>query len=166
MIFLAVGTQLPFDRLTEALDQWCAGTGRGSEVFGQVGHLTEENVTPAHFEWQERIGPQDYTARMEAADVIVSHAGMGTIITALTLGKPIIIMARRAHLGEQRNDHQYATLKRFKERAGVFAVESAEEMAEVLDRLLQEGGPVSEAQASAFAEERLTNALRDFIHNG
>lgn len=166
MIFLAVGTQLPFDRLTGALDQWCADTGRGAEVFGQVGHLGAEHVTPAHFEWQERIGPEDYTARMEAADVIVSHAGMGTIITALTLGKPIIIMARRAHLGEQRNDHQYATLKRFKDRAGVFAVEDAAEMAQVLDQLLSTGGQVTENRASAFADPRLTDALRDFIHKG
>jgi UDP-N-acetylglucosamine transferase subunit ALG13 len=170
-IFLAVGTQLPFDRLTKALDGWCGATGRGAEVFGQVGHLDETHVTPAHFEWQARIGPEDYTQRMQNADVIVSHAGMGTIITALTLGKPIIIMARRAHLGEQRNDHQYATLKRFKDRAGVFAVETEEELAAVLEQLLQEGQDGqkgqggSQTQASAFAEERLTNALKDFIHN-
>lgn len=164
MIFLAVGTQLPFDRLTAGLDQWCAETGRGAEVFGQVGHVTADHVMPAHFEWQERIGPEDYTARMEAADVIVSHAGMGTIITALTLGKPIIIMARRAHLGEQRNDHQYATLKRFKDRPGVFAVEDPAELSQVLDQLLNASEQIAGARASAFADVQLTDALRDFIH--
>ena len=71
-IFLAVGTQLPFDRLTKALDGWCGATGRGSEVFGQVGHLDETHVTPVHFEWQARIGPEDYTQRMQNADVIVA----------------------------------------------------------------------------------------------
>lgn len=164
MIFFAVGTQLPFDRLSTALDAWCEKTGRGHEVFGQVGKLGPENVTPQHFEWQPRIDPDEYTARMEAADVIVSHAGMGTIITALNLGKPIVIMARRAHLGEQRNDHQFATLKRFRDRPGVFAVEDDAEMVAVLDRLLAEGAGIAEAQVSPFAEERLTSRLREFIH--
>lgn len=164
MIFCAVGTQLPFDRLAESLDQWCAESGRGKEVFGQVGKLGAGHYRPQHFQWQPRIEPDEFSRRIETADVIVSHAGMGTIITALYLQKPIIIMARRAHLGEQRNDHQFATLKRFKERPGVHAVETSEELAEALDHLLIEGREAGGIETSRFADERLTSMLRDFIH--
>jgi len=37
---------------------------------------------------------------------------MGTIITALELDKPILVMPRRGDLGETRNDHQLATARR------------------------------------------------------
>lgn len=164
MIFLAVGTQLPFDRLTRALDSWCSQTGRGGEVFGQIGKVGPESYTPEHFEWQAQIAPDQFNEKMQQADVIVSHAGMGTIITALYLGKPLVIMARRAHLNEHRNDHQYATLKRFGERVGVFAVEDELELSETLEWLLAEGVKAREERVSRYADESLTNALHRFIH--
>ncbi len=52
---------------------------------------------------------------MQAATAIVAHAGMGTILTALEMGKPLLVMPRRAALGEHRNDHQLATASRFAE---------------------------------------------------
>ena len=44
---------------------------------------------------------------------------MGSIITALELGKRIIVMPRRADLGEHRSDHQVATAKRFAEQGRI-----------------------------------------------
>ena len=49
---------------------------------------------------------------MDAAAAIVAHAGMGTILTALETGKRLLVMPRRAALGEHRNDHQLATVSR------------------------------------------------------
>jgi UDP-N-acetylglucosamine transferase subunit ALG13 len=34
---------------------------------------------------------------------------MGTILSAAELGKPVILMPRRAKFGEHRNDHQQDT---------------------------------------------------------
>ncbi|WP_299356624.1 glycosyltransferase [uncultured Shimia sp.] len=164
MIFLAVGTQLPFDRLARALDGWCAQTGRGREVFGQIGKMGPESFRPTHFEWQAQIAPDQFNTKMQQADVIVSHAGMGTIITALNLGKPLVIMARRAHLNEHRNDHQHGTVKRFREREGVFAVENEKELSDTLVKLLADGVEMQEERISRFADESLTNALHELIH--
>lgn len=166
MIFLAVGTQLPFDRLTRALDQWCAENGKGPEVFGQVGQLGPENYTPQHFEWQSQIGPDTFNEKMESADIIVGHAGMGTIITALCLQKPVVIMARRAHLQEQRNDHQFATVKHFGDKPGVFPLQREGDLAGVLDDLIQGAGQTEQEKVSRFAEGPLIAQLRDFIYTG
>ena len=43
-----------------------------------------------------------------ALQVVIAHDEMGSIITALEMGKPIVVMPRRAELGEHRNDHQVA----------------------------------------------------------
>ena len=165
MIFVVVGTQLPFDRLMRAVDSWCEKSGRGEEVFGQIGQISAGNYRPKHFPWESKISPSDFDARMKGADIVISHAGMGTIISALHLAKPIVIMARRADLNEHRNNHQVATLKHFQEQSGIFAVQDDAELSDVLDGLSNGGPAVAGEKISRFADKQLIGALRDFIHD-
>ena len=95
MIFATVGTQLPFDRLISALDDWAASHA-GIEVYAQIGRGEYE---PRHIEWTRDMDPQDFRSRMAACDAVVAHAGMGSIISAIELGKRVIVMPRRATLG-------------------------------------------------------------------
>lgn len=162
MIFVAVGTQLPFDRLIRAVDDWCAQTGRGAEVFGQIGHLGPKNYTPKHFQWAEMIDAEVFRDKIETADVVVSHAGMGSIITAMSFSKPIVVLARRAEFGEHRNDHQFATVKRLGTRPGIFPVMTEANLAGQLDQLL-EGERAQGPEISRFAQDSLITTLRGFI---
>lgn len=109
MIFLTVGTQLPFERLIEAMDQW-ASENPSVDVFAQIGE-TQHPVK--HMTCCEGLTPDEYQERFNAASVIVSHVGMGTIISGLTKAKPMVLMPRQASLGEHRNDHQLATARKF-----------------------------------------------------
>ena len=79
-------------------------------MFAQIGPsaLQTSTIEAARF-----LPPAECRERMLAADAIVAHAGMGTILSALELGKPLVIMPRLAAFGEHRNDHQLATAKRF-----------------------------------------------------
>ncbi len=166
MIFLTVGTQLPFDRLTRAMDEWCGEHAKNTEVFGQIGIIGPNSYIPQNFEWAQKISPDDFTRRVKSATAVVGHAGMGSIITAMTFRKPTVIMARRAHLGEHRNDHQEATLQRFKSRSGLHAVANAVELSQQLNGILQTGQQNSGNGVPPFAEERLIQRLSSFIHNG
>jgi UDP-N-acetylglucosamine transferase subunit ALG13 len=173
VIFLTVGTQLPFDRLVAAVDAWVAGRAGGqAEVFGQISDPGSAGYRPRHFEWVADLDPAEFEARFRAATHVVAHAGMGTIIGALGQGKPLLVMPRRAHLGEQRNDHQFATVQRLGTRpgiarAGLFAAFEAEEVPERIDALLACGAADTEAGGAApisrFAETRLTDAIRAVI---
>jgi UDP-N-acetylglucosamine transferase subunit ALG13 len=109
VIFVTVGSQMPFPRLINAVDEWAATTRR-TDVFAQIGDASRP---PRHIEWVRMLAPGEFRTRVQQADVVVGHAGMGTIITALELGVPLIAMPRRAHLGETRNDHQVATARHF-----------------------------------------------------
>ena len=108
MIFVTVGEQLPFDRLVRSMDEWAAKSGK--KVFAQIGN---SELIPAHIEFKQFIDPEEFKATMFAAELIVAHAGMGSIISAVEMGKPIIVMPRKSSLGEHRNDHQIATANRF-----------------------------------------------------
>ena len=166
MIFLTVGTQLPSDRLVAAVDAW-AGARGSAEVFGQISDPGPSGYRPKHFEWVADLDPAAFEARFRAASHVVAHAGMGTIIGALGQGKPLLIMPRRAHLGEQRNDHQFATVQRLCTRsgitrAGILAAFQAEEVSDRLDALLA-CGTAKGPPIPRFAEKRLTDAIRATI---
>jgi UDP-N-acetylglucosamine transferase subunit ALG13 len=101
---------------------------------------------------------------MESANFVVAHAGMGSIITALTLAKPLVIMPRRADLGEHRNDHQTATVARFLDRAGIFVAADETALVGVLDDLASGAKTPAAEKVGLYAEARLVAVIRDFIH--
>jgi len=162
MIFLTVGTQLPFERLVKAMDSWCADNPQET-VFGQIASVGGDGYKPCNFEWKEFVEPDEFARKYEEADVIVAHAGMGSIISALTDAKKILVMPRRADLNEHRNDHQLATAARFQSRAGIYVIMDETNLAPSLTGLLTEAMPVN--AASQFAEASLVAAIRDFIHD-
>jgi len=110
MIFVTVGEQLPFDRLINIVDSWAKETRQ--EVFAQIG---KSSLKPVNMHFEKFLSPKKFKEKFLDADIIIAHAGMGTIIASLELGKPILVMPRQAILGEHRNDHQFATAKRFLE---------------------------------------------------
>ncbi len=162
MMFLTVGNELPFDRLVKTVDQWC-GASKQHTVFGQIGSVGEEGYKPVHFEWEEFLSPQAYQDKCAEAELIIAHAGMGSIITALEVSKPVLIMARLAALEEHRNDHQVATADRFSQRKGVFVAEDEHILIEMLDEKSCRSGNMALEQIEPYAEERLIRTIRNFI---
>lgn len=129
MILLSVGTQLPFDRLTRAVDQWAAACGR-TDVIAQIG---PSRYRPTHMQSFAFVEHEEFRELQRRCTLMISHAGMGSIITAMEFGKPIIIMARDHRCGEHRNGHQLATLHQFSTRAGIYAARDAQELVALLE---------------------------------
>ena len=160
MIFVCVGTQLPFDRLIRAMDQWCGRSG--TEGFAQIGDVDPGGYLPKSMAWCRFLGPDDWDERFAAADVVVAHAGMGTIISALMAGKPIVIMPRRVAYNEHRNDHQVATTRRFEGRPGVHVAMHELELPTMVEAALSQ--PLVGAQRlGRYADESLIETIRAFI---
>ncbi|MFN7176727.1 MAG: glycosyltransferase [Thermaurantiacus sp.] len=162
MILLAVGTQEPFDRLVRAVDQWAGETGR--DVFGQLGRIGQESYRPANFPWAPLLPAAEFEARFAEAPLVIAHAGMGAIIAALSQAKPLVIMPRRAALGEHRNDHQLATVEKFRERPGVFVADDETVLARVLARALEARSGTE--TLAPWAGPELLETVRSFIHGG
>jgi UDP-N-acetylglucosamine--N-acetylmuramyl-(pentapeptide) pyrophosphoryl-undecaprenol N-acetylglucosamine transferase len=55
----------------------------------------------------EAIGARELEAAIRAADVVISHAGAGSALTALNCGKKPVLVPRSAALDEHVDDHQY-----------------------------------------------------------
>ena len=159
MIFLTVGTQLPFDRLAQAVDEWCV-LWPEHEVIGQIGEPGRHGYHPTHFEWWSFIDPSEFMRRFDGATAIVAHAGMGSIITALLHAKPIVIMPRRGNLGEHRNDHQYATAKAFANHALVQVAMAEDQLPSRIEMALMPSATAAGSGLGRFAESSLIDAIR------
>jgi len=122
---------MPFDRLIGAVDDWAAKSRR-HDVFAQVG---EGGAEPAHLAYRQLLTPDEFEEKVAAADLLIAHAGMGSILTALRAGKPILVMPRLGDLRETRNDHQVATARRLGAMGKVAVAMDTEELLAKLDRL-------------------------------
>jgi UDP-N-acetylglucosamine transferase subunit ALG13 len=165
MIFLTVGTQLPFDRLVRSVDRWCEQTNV-SDVVGQLAlRGARQGYQPRRFRWFSFMEPSEFEHHFDIADMIVAHAGMGAIITAIMKAKPILVLPRRAALGEQRNDHQLASVERIRNREGVFVARDEDDVPRQLmvmrERCAQDR--ITSPDACPCADERLISELRRAI---
>lgn len=166
MIFLTIGTHEPFDRLIRVVDQWCKERGNGDEVLGQI--TDRATYHPTEFRAVASLSPSEYRKHCQNAHLIISHAGMGSIIAAMTYNVPIVVLPRRGHLHETRNDHQFGTAQKFGDRPGIFVALTENDLPQVLDLALTQKKRLvkdtKQNQLPAFADDRLLEALRDFIH--
>jgi len=156
MIFATVGTDQPFDRMIKVVDSWASERSR-NDVFAQIG---EGGWKPLNIPYCQFLTPRDFKQRFEQAHVIIAHAGMGTILSALSHGKPILVMPKLARLGEHRNEHQLATARRMLGLANITVAFNEAELREKLDQIdtlipLERIHPV--------ATGLLIQRMRDFI---
>lgn len=157
MIFVSVGGELPFDRLVRAMDAYAAAHP-GEGFLAQIGAGRFE---PAHMPWQRRLGRDDYAAALAGATLVVAHAGMGSILSAGEAARPIVIMARRARLGEHRNDHQQDTAAHLGGRPGIFV---AADEAALPGRIAAARAAAGATRAiAASAPEAFLARLRGFV---
>jgi UDP-N-acetylglucosamine transferase subunit ALG13 len=154
-IFVTVGTQLPFDRLVKQIDWW-AGHNAG-EVFAQIGRTAFQ---PKHIEYRDFIDSAEAGERIRSADLVITHAGMGTILTRLEMGKPLIVVPRLADRGEHRNNHQLATVRRLGHLPLVHVLRDERDLEKTLDGF--DLSPAAQGIGMS-ASHCLVSAIRNFV---
>ncbi|TCW85521.1 glycosyl transferase family 28 [Burkholderia sp. SRS-46] len=105
MILLTVGTQKPFDRLIRLADAWAADHPNAN-LYAQT---CDGAYIPKNMKHRAFLSKEEIDALSASATLIISHAGMGSILTARRLRKPIVVVPRQHRLNEHRNDHQVDT---------------------------------------------------------
>jgi len=117
MIFVTTGSAEPFDRLLGAV-----GTlPPNEEIFAQCGAST---VRPANAECVDFLSCHEFNRSVERARVVVTHAGVGTVMAVLAAGKRPVVVPRLARFGEAVDDHQLTFVRRLAEIDAVVPVEN------------------------------------------
>ncbi len=159
MIFVTVGIQLPFERLVNAVDVW-AKQNNCPDVFAQTGRTSWK---PSYIDVIDFLSPVEFQKKFQAADLVIGHAGMGTIITAMEHKKPLLVMPRDASQGEHRNNHQLTSARRF---LSLQYIDVAFDEAELVDKLKKhEDIRTGTKHTGNTASLELIETIRNFIED-
>lgn len=102
MLFVTVGTApQPFQRLINTL--LSLPTEVQQNLFFQ-GNTSKNTTLP--FPHKHSITPDEYKQKMRESELVICHAGIGSVREAYELEKKTIIIPRLAKYGEHFNNHQ------------------------------------------------------------
>ncbi|MBA3324951.1 MAG: glucuronosyltransferase [Rhodobacteraceae bacterium] len=147
---------LPFDRLIRRMDEWAAEAD-GEEIVAQIGNGA---FAPRHMRWMRRLERTAFDDTVRRARLVVAHAGVGSIMTARSFGRPIVVLPRRRRLGEHTSDHQLETAAWMHERPGIYVAETEVELGARIAQAL--AAPEADAPAGG-ASPALLSRLSNFI---
>lgn len=153
MIFVTVGTHHePFDRLLAAL---------GGLPVGEVVVQHGTGAAPAGVARAVAFMPFDEMVEcFRAADVVVTHAGVGSILCARREGHTPLVVPRRGDLGEHVDDHQLELTRALAEHGTVVPVLEVERLAAAVAAAPPRG------PAQATAEPGLARHVRQALLGG
>ena len=114
MIFVTVGThEQPFNRLIKGVDRLVETSVIKDDVFIQTGYSTYE---PQFCKWSSLISFDKMNELMETSDIIITHGGPATFMSAIANGKKPIVVPRQEKYDEHVNDHQVDFAQQVKEK--------------------------------------------------
>jgi UDP-N-acetylglucosamine transferase subunit ALG13 len=120
-VVVSLGTlDFPFDRLVRRLVEILPSD---AEVLWQ---MVPEPGVDVEGRVRTTMPSAELEAAMEAADLVICHAGVGSALTALSVGKCPVLVPRRASFGEHVDDHQLQVAEMLAERGLVVTCEADE----------------------------------------
>lgn len=160
MIFVTIGTQEPFDRLIEAMDH--ISLKFGLDIVAQVS--TKSKLQVKNMKIMDFVSPTDFEKLFNEAELIVAHAGMGTIISALVNQKNLIVLAREKKLLEHRSDHQVATAKHLEQLGLLNVARNIEELEMKILYFINNRDKNVTSIIGNYASKSLINSIRQDIN--
>jgi len=160
MIFVTVGNDFrPFDRLLRQMDE--IAPLLPCEVLVQKGHSSYHPKNTNYFDF---VPGNAFIEYLRKAEIVVSHAGIGTIILCKKEGIPILILPRRKKYGEHMNDHQLEIAKVLSEREGdpVYVADEESQLEEKILKALKERRRHSPVENPG--KLNLIRTIREFIN--
>lgn len=159
MIYLTLGTsKYQFDRLLIYFDKLIdENVIKGDDVFAQIGY---SNYNPRNFKFVDFMSGDQALYTIRKANLIVTHAGTGSIINSLKLRKKIIVVPRKSELKEHIDDHQNEIAESFKSRNFV-------KVARTYNQLKKQIIDIEKFKPSLFvsSNEKINNIIIEYIEN-
>jgi UDP-N-acetylglucosamine transferase subunit ALG13 len=147
MIFVTIGTAEPFDRLVRAADT----LQLDEEVVIQCGLA---RVQPTNARAVQFIPFDEFRDYIRRARVVVSAAGVGTVMTVLMEGKEPVVVPRLRRHREAADDHQLVFARQVAQAGLVTLVEDENRLAEVIVRESWSRKPIEAGDGRLAAEIR------------
>jgi len=104
MVFVVLGTQkFQMNRVVKLIDDLVANGKLEMPVVAQIGH---SDYKPKSFEFHRFLEKVEFDRLISEAQLLITHGGVGAIMTAINCKKPVIVVPRLAKYAEHVDDHQ------------------------------------------------------------
>ena len=159
MIFVTVGNDFrSFDRLLKKIDQIAPVIP--NEIVMQRGYSRYLPKNTTYFDFVSMKIAIEY---LQKSELVVSHAGIGTIILCKGYGIPILILPRRKRYGEHMNDHQMEIAKALekKESENIYVIYEEKQLEEKILKVLK--NVTKNNPTENIGRRNLIRIIREFI---
>ncbi len=133
MILVLLGTQNnSFHRLLEEVDKNIENGNIQEKVVVQAGFTKYKSKNMEIFD----MVPQDkFDKLINEADIVITHGGVGSMVSAIKKGKKVIAVPRLKKYGEHVNDHQKEIIETFRKQGLIIGIDDVSELPQALKKV-------------------------------
>ena len=158
MILVVLGTQNnSFHRLLEEIERIIEKGIINEKVVVQAGFTKYESDKMEIF---DMLPQEQFNNLIKEADLVITHGGVGSIMSAVKLGKKVIAVPRLKKYDEHVNDHQLEIVDTFKKQGIIIGVNGVEE----LEQAIIDAKNI-DTKAIQNGENKIIKIIDDFIQN-
>ena len=96
----------------------------------------------------------------DEADLIITHGGVGSIISSIEKGKKVIAVPRMHEYGEHVNNHQKEIVKDFNDKGYIIGIEKVEDLKQAIIKSKE-----FEPKKYQPNNEKMLKIIEEFIDN-
>ena len=126
MILVMLGTQNnSFHRLLEEIDNLIDKKIIDQKVIVQAGYTKYQSKNMQIVDFMSK---EELEKLQEQADLIITHGGVGSIVSSLKKEKKVIAIPRLHEYNEHVNNHQIEIIEKFNERGNIIGIKDVKEL--------------------------------------
>lgn len=130
MILVLLGTQNnSFHRLLEEVEKNIEDKTIKEEVIVQAGYTKYESNK---MKIMDLMSKEQLSKFQDEASLIITHGGVGSIVSSIEKGKKVIAVPRKHEYGEHVNNHQIQIVKDFNDKGYIIGIENVEDLKEAI----------------------------------
>ena len=158
MILVLLGTQNnSFHRLLEEIQKNIDNGNIQEEVVVQKGYTKFESKDMTLY---NELPIEKFNELIQKADLVITHGGVGSIISSVTRGKKVIAVPRLKKYNEHVNDHQLDIIQTFDEMGYIIGIQEVQQLGEAIKK-------VKEFKPKKYVKNtgNIIKIIEDFIDN-
>ena len=133
MILVTLGTQdKKFDRLLDAIEKQIELGNINEEVVVQAGYSKDYKSNKMKI--FDLIPVDEFDDYINKCDLLITHGGVGSIISGLKNNKVVIAAARLKKYGEHTNDHQLQIIEKFSRDGYILSLDDFDKLDVILKK--------------------------------
>lgn len=132
MIFVTLGTQdKEFPRLIEEIDRLIENRIINEEVIVQAGCTKYESKNLKIF---DLISHDEFEKLVSECSLLITHGGVGSILTGIKRGKVVIAVPRLKKYKEHESDHQIQIINEFNKKGYIIGLKGVKDLESALKK--------------------------------